>query len=197
MGIKQLALELGLSIATVSRALNDHPESSEETRKRVKEAARARGYSANQSGRSLRKGKHNTIGLMLPPKSSHENYTWSLFLTLAEGIQDCVAPQDVELVLFQNRDEEDELARLRRVVERRLVDASFWPEPGKPMHGWTMLRAVNFPLWPWGAANQGGHTPGLTWTLRPAPAMSSSACMPRAMSALPCPRPRMTPCRAT
>lgn len=122
MSIKRLAQALGLSIATVSRALNDHPEVSASTRERVLAEARARGYAPNQSGRSLRKGRAHTLGLMLPPKRSEENYTWSLFLSIAEGIQSRIAADGLELVLFQNRDEADELARLRRIVEQRLVD---------------------------------------------------------------------------
>lgn len=122
MSIKRLAQALGLSIATVSRALNNHPEVSASTRQRVLDEARARGYAPNQSGRSLRKGRAHTLGLMLPPKRSEENYTWSLFLSIAEGIQARIAGDGLELVLFQNRDEADELARLRRIVEQRLVD---------------------------------------------------------------------------
>ena len=87
MGIKRLAESLNLSKSTVSRALNSSSEISPETRQRVLEAAANLGYSPNQSGRSLRKGRLSTVGLMLPAKAEKENYTWSLFLSLAEGIQ--------------------------------------------------------------------------------------------------------------
>jgi DNA-binding LacI/PurR family transcriptional regulator len=157
MGIKRLAQDLGLSIATVSRALNDHPESSVETRERVKAAAKARGYSPNQSGRSLRKGRHNTIGLMLPPKSSHENYTWSLFLTLAEGIQTRIASEDLELVLFQNRDDADELARLHRVVERRLVDGLILAGTRRTDERLDYVAAQGFPFVAFGRSLSGGE----------------------------------------
>lgn len=122
MNIKQLAHDLGLAISTVSRALNGAADVSEATRARVVEAARARGYAPHQIGRSLRKGRHNTVGLMLPPKEGDENYTWSLFLTLASGIQHSVRQQELELVLFQTESVADEQQRLERIVERRLVD---------------------------------------------------------------------------
>ena len=38
-GIRELARECGVSVATVSRALNGHPEVSETTRRQVQEAA--------------------------------------------------------------------------------------------------------------------------------------------------------------
>jgi DNA-binding LacI/PurR family transcriptional regulator len=157
MGIKSLAQDLGLSIATVSRALNNHPEVSAQTRLRVQAAAQARAYAPNQSGRSLRKGRHNTIGLMLPPKSSHENYTWSLFLTLAEGIQTRIASEDLELVLFQNRDDADELARLKRVVERRLVDGLVLAGTRRKDERLDYIAAQGFPYVALGRSSSGGE----------------------------------------
>ena len=64
-GIRQLAEHLDISIGTVSRALNGKPDVNEETRKRVLAAAEELGYVANQSGRSLRQGTTNVIGLMI------------------------------------------------------------------------------------------------------------------------------------
>ncbi|MEO5794537.1 MAG: substrate-binding domain-containing protein [Rhodoferax sp.] len=157
MGIKRLAQDLGLSIATVSRALNNHPEVSAQTRQRVQDAAQARAYAPNQSGRSLRKGRHNTIGLMLPPKSSNENYTWSLFLTLAEGIQSRIAPADLELVLFQNRDDADEMARLKRVVERRLVDGLILAGTRRKDERLDYVAAQGFPFVALGRSSSGGE----------------------------------------
>lgn len=122
MGIRELAEHLGLSIATVSRALNDSDEVSAATRSRVVEAAARLGYSPSQAGRSLRQGRSNTVGLLLPAKGPEESYTLSLFFPLAEGIQSVLAPEAVDLVLMQGRSDETELAQVRRMVERRVVD---------------------------------------------------------------------------
>ncbi len=64
-GIRQLAQHLGVSIGTVSRALNNRPDVNEQTRRRVLEARARLGYAPNQSGRSLRQGVTNTVGLVL------------------------------------------------------------------------------------------------------------------------------------
>ena len=42
--IKDIAAELGLSVSTISKALNDYPDVSPETRQLVKETARRLGY---------------------------------------------------------------------------------------------------------------------------------------------------------
>jgi DNA-binding LacI/PurR family transcriptional regulator len=122
VGIKELARHLHLSIATVSRAMGGSPDVSAETRERVRAAAVRLGYSPHQAGRSLRQGRSNTVGLVLPAKGPEESYTLSLFFPLAEGIQTVLARQEVDLVLLQGRSEEDELGQLRRVVGRHLVD---------------------------------------------------------------------------
>ncbi|MGH3245769.1 MAG: LacI family DNA-binding transcriptional regulator [Trebonia sp.] len=63
-GIRELARECGVSVATVSRALNGHPEVSETTRRQVQEAAARLGYRPSQSARALVRGKSDTVGLM-------------------------------------------------------------------------------------------------------------------------------------
>jgi DNA-binding LacI/PurR family transcriptional regulator len=122
LGIRELASHLHLSIATVSRAMSGSPEVSALTRERVRAGAERLGYSPHQAGRSLRQGRSNTVGLVLPAKGPEESYTLSLFFPLAEGIQAVLARREVDLVLLQGRSEVDELGQLRRVVSRRLVD---------------------------------------------------------------------------
>lgn len=63
--IYDLAEALGLSAATVSRALNDSHLINEETRERVKAYAREHGYRPNRLARSLILGKTRTIGVIV------------------------------------------------------------------------------------------------------------------------------------
>lgn len=72
MNLRQLAAYLGLSQTTVSRALNGYPEVSEETRRRVVEAARAVGYRPNIRARGLATGRAMAIGHVIPVSTRHE-----------------------------------------------------------------------------------------------------------------------------
>ncbi|MFC2163538.1 LacI family DNA-binding transcriptional regulator [Acidobacteriota bacterium] len=63
--IKDLAHELELSYATVSRALNNHPRISQRTKERVLLAAQNMGYRPNYFAKSLVKRKSNLIGLLV------------------------------------------------------------------------------------------------------------------------------------
>ena len=66
----ELALELGLTKGTVSRALNGYEDISTKTRQRVTEVARIRGYVPTTQARRLAMGLTETIGLVLPPMPS-------------------------------------------------------------------------------------------------------------------------------
>ena len=63
-GIRELARECGVSVATVSRALNGHPEVSAATRLQIQEAAARMGYRPSQSARALVRGRSDTVGLL-------------------------------------------------------------------------------------------------------------------------------------
>ena len=64
--IKEVALKAGVSIATVSRALNNVGPVDERTRQHVRDVARELRYVPNATGRSLSRRKTEAIGLLLP-----------------------------------------------------------------------------------------------------------------------------------
>ena len=78
--LKKLALDLGLSISTVSRALNNHADISEETKERVKAYANKVKYAPNLFARGFRSHKSNIIGVIIP------NIEHQFTATLLKGI---------------------------------------------------------------------------------------------------------------
>lgn len=69
--IYDLARELKLSPATVSRGLKDHQAINKNTKKRIVEKAEEMGYRFNTFASNLRKKKTNTIGVIIPRMNSH------------------------------------------------------------------------------------------------------------------------------
>ena len=61
--LKQIAKELGVSVSTVSKALNDSPEISEPTKQRVQEYAKLKNYKPNAIGLNLKNRSTKTIEL--------------------------------------------------------------------------------------------------------------------------------------
>jgi LacI family transcriptional regulator len=64
--LKQIAKELNVSVSTVSKALNDSPEISEQTKTRIKEYAKLKNYKPNVIGLNLKNRKTKTIGVIIP-----------------------------------------------------------------------------------------------------------------------------------
>ncbi len=64
--IKEIARQLNVSKSTVSRALRDSPEISEETKKKVIELAESLNYSPNPIALSLLKNRTQTLGIIVP-----------------------------------------------------------------------------------------------------------------------------------
>jgi DNA-binding LacI/PurR family transcriptional regulator len=122
MDIRELARHLGLSIGTVSRALNDRKDVSPTTRQRVVEAAAKHGYIPNQSGRTLRSGRTGTVGFMLTLEHDSAIHGDPFFMALLEGLQNGLSEHDLDLVVLLARKGEDALTFLRRHVSRGTVD---------------------------------------------------------------------------
>ena len=64
--IKDIARELGVSPSTVSRALKDNPDISQETRDAIHKYAREHNYKPNVLALNLRTSRSNTIGVIIP-----------------------------------------------------------------------------------------------------------------------------------
>jgi DNA-binding LacI/PurR family transcriptional regulator len=121
-GIHDLARHLGLTVGTVSRALNNRPEVNEKTRERVMEAALAIGYAPNQSGRSLRTGTTNTVGFMLESGTASAIGGGDFFMQAIGGMQQVLSRHGFDLVLLPCGPTEDPHDFLRRIVLRGFVD---------------------------------------------------------------------------
>lgn len=86
MSIVLLAKDLGLSISTVSRALNGYQDVSDETRKRVLFRAEEIGYRPNPGARRLKTGKSSAIGIILPAASAEGHLVDAIYSNLLGGV---------------------------------------------------------------------------------------------------------------
>ena len=79
--LKQIAKELGVSVSTVSKALNDSPEISNLTKIKIQEFARLKNYKPNIMALNLKNRKTKTIGVIIP------NILNSFFAKVFSGIE--------------------------------------------------------------------------------------------------------------
>ena len=122
VGIRELARHLEISIGTVSRALNDRADVNPLTRQRVRDAAAKLGYSPNQSGRSLRRGQTDLVGVIIPGGAGDPLINM-VFLYVLAGLRRRLSQEGLDLAIFLEHGAADRLEALRRVTERGLVDA--------------------------------------------------------------------------
>ena len=64
VSMKDIALRCGVSVATVSKALNGQPDIGEETRSRIAEIAREMGYMTNSAARALKTNRTYNLGVL-------------------------------------------------------------------------------------------------------------------------------------
>ncbi len=97
--MKMLAQALNLSISTVSRALNDHPDISEETKVKVKQLAQSKNYIPNIFAKGFRKHKSNIIGVIVP------NITHYFTATIVRGILEQASLQGYRVIISESNDD--------------------------------------------------------------------------------------------
>ncbi len=91
--IYDIAKQLDLSAATVSRALKDHPAINKQTKKKIAELAHKLGYRSNTFASNLRKQKTNTIGVIV-----HELKSQFITSVLA-GIEKITTEANYDLII--------------------------------------------------------------------------------------------------
>lgn len=114
--IAQVAEEVGVSAMTVSNVFNGKPGASDETRRRVMEAADRLGYSPNVAARSLKGGRTGLVGVVTL------DLTIQYGLEIVRGIADELA--SVELEALINASYHDSVRERDRIefLSRNLVD---------------------------------------------------------------------------
>ncbi|NLK68626.1 MAG: LacI family transcriptional regulator [Clostridiaceae bacterium] len=113
--IKDIAKVAGVSYATVSRALNDHPEINVITKEKIKEIAQQMGYTPNAVARGLVKKNTEMIALLIP------DITNPFYPEVARGVEDYARENGYCVFLCNtNWDEENEQKYLTILKERRV-----------------------------------------------------------------------------
>lgn len=99
--MKDIAIDLGVSVATVSRALKDSPRISIEQRERIKEYARQHNYYPNFIAESLRNSKKRplkTIGVIIP------NLPHYYFASVLSGIEEEASLRGYTVMVAQSNE---------------------------------------------------------------------------------------------
>lgn len=99
--LKDLAQELGVSIATVSRALRSSPEIGQDMQKKVKELAKRLNYRPNPFAQSLRKEAPRVIGVVVPNLVTH------YYAAVLDGIEDEARKEGYSVISANTHEDTD------------------------------------------------------------------------------------------
>ena len=112
--IRDVARAAGVSVATVSRALNGATNVLPETRQRIEDAARALRFTPSGAARSLITRRTDTIGALLP--DLHGEY----FSELIRGIDQAARARGLHLLVSSSHGNADEAAAALRAMNGRV-----------------------------------------------------------------------------
>ena len=120
--LKSLAAVLNMSVSTVSKALNDSYEISDSTKQRVKDFAKKLDYQPNVLAQSLKTGKTQTIGVILP------KMTGPFESQILEGMQLTASALHYKIVIMSSMEhEETERIALQSMVNKAVDGLLFCP----------------------------------------------------------------------
>jgi LacI family transcriptional regulator len=114
--IYDVAREAGVSMATVSRVVNNNPNVKPQTRKKVFEAIDRLGYRPNAVARGLASKKTTTVGVVIPDISN------SIFAEVARGIEDIANMYHYNIILCNADKKKDKEIRVINTLLEKQVD---------------------------------------------------------------------------
>lgn len=114
--LKEIAKELQLSISTVSRALNNHPDISDLTKERVEHLAEKLNYAPNLFAKGFRSHRSHIIGVIVP------NISHYFTSTILKGILEEAEIRGYRVIISESKNSEEKQNEMLRTMSQFGVD---------------------------------------------------------------------------
>ena len=138
--IRDVARLAGVSVATVSRVVNDRPDVSPETREAVMQHVRALSFSTNRSARALSRGKTGLVGFTTPFVMG------DYYSQILAGATEALHEQDMRAVLCPTLHEHEREAALVERLLRGTTDGAILVLPSESAEELHDLGTQGFPF---------------------------------------------------
>ena len=116
VNLKTLAEELNLAVSTVSRALRDNHDISQETKDRVKALAAKLGFQPNPHASSLRQNKSRTIAVVIPEIQNN------FFSQVLNGVEDVAQQKGYHVLIYLTHEDHNREKDILKVLRNGRVD---------------------------------------------------------------------------
>ncbi len=101
VSLKDIAAECGVSVATVSKALNDLNDVGQDTKEKVREVARRLGYLPNSSARTLKTNRSYNIGVLFVDEAQ-SGLTHDYFAHVLDSFKKVVEEQGYDITFINS-----------------------------------------------------------------------------------------------
>lgn len=117
--IYDISKKLNISVATVSRALNNHPRISQATKELVVNMANEMDYKQNNLAKALKSGETKTVGVIVPYINTN------FFSSVIRGIEEELSPHGYRVIICQSHDDADIEKKQLNTLLHTQVDCIF------------------------------------------------------------------------
>jgi LacI family transcriptional regulator len=155
INIKELANKIGVSVSSVSRALNDHSNISKKTKTKIFKAAQKYNYFPNLNAQRLATQKANTIAFIAIIDPDAQDYVLMEFLSgITLGIKD----SPTELIVKLIRNEKEELNYYKKLIEVNVADKFIFYKTKKNDERILFLKKNKIKFVSWGRSEDSKNT---------------------------------------
>lgn len=137
---KDICAKTGLSKATVSRTLNNHPHISKKTRERVLSAMKGLNYTPSAAARSLSRRKSDLIGIILPAITS------GYYASVIQGVDHLLQQREYNLITVFSHGTRQEFHPGVKLLSERRVDGLLLLEPSIQTDDLVALKKQELPF---------------------------------------------------
>ena len=100
VSMKDISAACGVSVATVSKALNDHKDVGEDTKQRIRQIAKEMGYFPNSSARALKTNKSFNIGVLFVDEVPQSGLTHDYFASILDNFKITVEAKGYDITFI-------------------------------------------------------------------------------------------------
>lgn len=115
--IYEVAKQVGVSTATVSRVLNDSPRVSDDTKRKVMEVIEELNFAPQMTARKLATGEPQMLAVVVP------SFTTPYYNEVLKGIKDEMANIDLDMMMYNTGSKNPE-SKMKQFFDRGMADAA-------------------------------------------------------------------------
>ncbi len=114
--IKDIAKKAGVSVSTVSRAINNTDDINKETKKRIKEIIKELNYNPNPAAKALVGRSSNYIAIIVP------NIHHSVISKMVQGIMTKLEEEKIDVLLLDYNERREKEEHYCSIIDQKMID---------------------------------------------------------------------------